>query len=115
MNFIFNLNAFSWKSMQRTASQAAMCFLRICHRHFGCAAPLKGALVALLTGFSLATTTRWWSAMAIGAFYGLAFSLVIYLAKGGPKSGDAPYVIPGGIITGALSGLFIVIWAIKTI
>ncbi|PYI42297.1 MAG: hypothetical protein DMF12_07130 [Verrucomicrobia bacterium] len=80
-----------------------------------CAAPLKGALVALLTGFSLATTTRWWSAMAIGAFYGLAFSLVIYLAKGGPKSGDAPYVIPGGIITGALSGLFIVIWAIKTI
>ena len=58
---------------------------------------------------------RWWSAMAIGAFYGLAFSLVIYLAKGGSKSGDAPYVIPDGIITGALSGLFIVIWAVKTI
>jgi hypothetical protein len=80
------------------------------------AATLKGVLVALLTGFSLAATTRWWwSAMVTGALYGLAFSLVIYLAKGGPKSGDAPYVIPSGIITGGLIGLFIVIWAVKTI
>jgi len=79
------------------------------------AATLKGVLVALLTGFSLAATTRWWSAMALGALYGCAFGLVIYLAKGGPKSGDAPYVIPGGIITGGLIGLFIVIWAFKTI
>jgi hypothetical protein len=80
-----------------------------------CAAILKGVLVALLTGFSLAATTRWWTAIATGALYGLAFSLVIYLAKGGPKSGDAPYVIPSGIITGGLIGLFIVIWAVKTI
>ncbi len=79
------------------------------------AATLKGILVALLTGFSLAATTRWWSAMVTSALYGLAFSLVIYLAKGGPKSGDAPYVIPSGIITGGLIGLFIVIWAVKTI
>ena len=79
------------------------------------AATLKGVLVALLTGFSLAATTRWWSAMVTGALYGLAFSLVIYLAKGGPKSGDAPYVIPSGIITGGLIGLFIVLWAVKTI
>src|SRR4051812_40686162 len=53
------------------------------------AATLKRVLVALLTGFSLAATTRWWSAMLIGALYGFAFSLVIYLAKGGPKSRDA--------------------------
>jgi hypothetical protein len=79
------------------------------------AATLKGVLVALLTGFSLAPTTRWWFAIATGALYGLVFSLVIYLAKGGPKSGDAPYVIPSGIITGGLIGLFIVIWAVKTI
>jgi hypothetical protein len=79
-----------------------------------CAATLKGVLIALLTGFSIAATTRWWSAMIIGALYGFAFGLVIYLAKGGPKSGDAPYVIPSGIITGALTGLFIVMWAIKT-
>jgi len=79
------------------------------------AATLKDVLVALLTGFSLAATTRWWSAMVTGALYGFAFGLVIYLAKGGPKSGDAPYVIPSGIITGGLIGLFIVMWAIKTI
>jgi len=79
-----------------------------------CAATLKGVLIALLTGFSVGATTRWWSAMATGALYGFAFGLVIYLAKGGPKSGDAPYVIPSGIITGGLSGLFIVMWAIKT-
>ena len=80
-----------------------------------CAATLKGALVALVTGFSLAPGTRWWSAMAIGALYGLAFSLVIYLAKGGPTSGDAPYVIPSGIVTGGLMGLLIVMWAFKAI
>ena len=80
-----------------------------------CAATLKGVLVVLLTGFSLSASSRWWSAMVTGALYGLAFGLVIYLAKGGPKSGDAPYVIPSGIITGALIGLFIVIWAVKTI
>ena len=49
------------------------------------AATLKGVLVAVLTGFSLAATTRWWSAMLTGAFYGFAFSLVIYLAKGDPR------------------------------
>ena len=80
-----------------------------------CAATLKGVLVALLTAFSLTATTRWWSAVVTGALYGLAFSLVIYLAKGGPKSGDAPYVIPSGIITGGLIGLFILIWAAKKI
>ena len=77
-----------------------------------CGATLKSVLVALLTGFSLAATTRWWFAMGTGALYGFAFSLVVYLAKGGPKSGDAPYVIPSGIVTGGLIGLFIMIWAL---
>jgi len=77
------------------------------------AATLKGILVALLTGSALSATTRWWSAVGMGALYGFAFSLVIYLAKGGPRSYDAPYVIPGGIVTGALIGLFLSIWAMK--
>jgi hypothetical protein len=51
--------------------------------------------------------------IAIGALYGLAFGLVIYLAEGGPKSGDAPYVVPSGIITAGLTGLFIFFWAIR--
>src|SRR4051812_933638 len=77
------------------------------------AATLKGVLVALLTGSAFSATTQWWSAMGMGALYGFAFSLVVYLAKGGRKSGDAPYVIPGGIVTGALIGLFLSIWAVK--
>jgi hypothetical protein len=79
------------------------------------AATLKGALVGLLTGFSLTPTSRWWSGIGTGAFYGLAFALVIYLAKGGPKSGDAPYVIPSGIITGGLTGLFVLLFAVKRV
>jgi len=34
MNFIFNLNAFSWKVMQRTASQPAIYLLRVYHPRF---------------------------------------------------------------------------------
>src|SRR5438270_11906778 len=63
------------------------------------AATLKGILAALLTGFSSAATTRWRSATVTVALYGFAFSLVIYLAKGGPGPGDAPYVLPIGMIT----------------
>lgn len=79
------------------------------------AATLKGALVGLLAGFSLAPSSRWWTGIGTGALYGFAFALVVYLAKGGPQSGDAPYVIPSGIIFGALTGLFIVILAFKKI
>ena len=79
------------------------------------AAMLKSILVALLTGFSLNTSFRWWSAIAIGALYGLAFSSVVYLAKGGPTSGDAPYLIPSGIITGGFIGLFILTSAMKKV
>lgn len=77
------------------------------------AATLKGALVGLLTGFSLSSGSRWWTGIGTGALYGFAFALVVYLAKGGPQSGDAPYVIPSGIMFGALIGLFIIIWGFK--
>jgi hypothetical protein len=80
-----------------------------------CAAILGGILVALLTAFTVTAHTRWWYAMFIGALYGFALALVIYLAKGGPKSGDAPYVIPSSIIRGGATGLFIAMWAFKTL
>ena len=80
-----------------------------------CAATLGSVLVALLTGFTVTAHTRWWYAILIGALYGFALALVVYLAKGGPKSGDAPYVIPSGIIRGGVTGLFILMWALKTI
>ena len=78
------------------------------------AATLKGILAALLTAFSLVVTMRWWAAANIGMFYGLAMSLVVYLAKGGPKSGDAPYVIPSGIITGGVIGFLVLKWGLST-
>jgi hypothetical protein len=76
--------------------------------------PLRwgGVLVALLTAFTVTAHTRWWYAIVIGALYGFALAFVIYLAKGGPKSGDAPYVFPSGIIRGGLTGLFIAMWAL---
>ena len=77
-----------------------------------CAATLKSVLVALLTAFSLAATMRWWTGAGIGALYGLAMALVVYLAKGGPSSGDAPYVLPGGIITGAVAAILILRWGL---
>jgi hypothetical protein len=77
------------------------------------AVTLKGILTALLTAFSLAVTMRWWTATGIGMLYGLAMSLVVYLAKGGPKSGDAPYVIPSGIITGGLIGFLVLKWGLS--
>lgn len=80
-----------------------------------CAATLGSILVALLTAFTVTAHTRWWYAMVIGALYGLTLALVIFLAKGGPKSGDAPYVIPSGIVRGGLTGLFIALWALKAI
>src|SRR2546423_3650121 len=79
------------------------------------AATLKGALVGILTGFSLTAASRWWTGVALGGIYGLAFALVVYFAKGGSHSADAPYVVPGGIVMGALTGLFIVLFAVKRV
>lgn len=80
-----------------------------------CAATLGGVLVALLTAFSVTASTQWWYAMVIGALHGFALALVVYLAKGGPKSSDPPYVIPSGVIRGGITGLLVAMWAIKPI
>jgi hypothetical protein len=77
-----------------------------------CAATLKGILSAILTAFSLAVTMRWWAAAGVGMFYGLVLALVVYLAKGGLRSGDAPYVVPSGIVTGAITGILILKWGL---
>jgi len=69
------------------------------------AAILKGILVAVVTGLSLNARSTWWQASGLGLLYGFAFALVVFLAKGGFKSKDAPYVIPSGVVLGFLSGL----------
>lgn len=72
------------------------------------AAILKGVLVSLLTALSLNARSRWWHGTGYGALYGLAFALVVFLAKGGLKSMDAPYVVPSGLIMGIISGTLVV-------
>jgi hypothetical protein len=54
------------------------------------AAIFKGILVSLVTGLSLTAPSTWWQASGFGLLYGFAFALVIFLAKGGFKSKDAP-------------------------
>lgn len=42
-----------------------------------------------------------------GALFGFLFAAVVFLAKGGFKSKDAPYVIPSGIVMGGISGILL--------
>jgi hypothetical protein len=75
------------------------------------AAILKGILVAVLTGLSLTNSSTWWQGALYGLLYGFAFALVIFLAKGGFKSKDAPYVVPSGALLGIVPGLLLVKFA----
>ncbi len=72
------------------------------------AGTIRGALVALLTGFSMSSESGWLTGLGLGVLYGALFGAVVYLAKGGSASGDAPFVIPMSGLTGALSGLLVV-------
>ena len=72
------------------------------------AGTIRGTLVALLTGFSMSSESGWLTGLGLGMLYGALFGVVIYLAKGGSASRDAPFVIPVSGLTGALSGLLIV-------
>ena len=72
------------------------------------AGTIRGALVALLTGFSMSLKSGWLIGLGLGVLYGALFGAVVYLAKGGSASGDAPFVIPMSGLTGALSGLLVV-------
>jgi hypothetical protein len=70
------------------------------------ASTLRCILVSLLTGLSLNAVSSWWHGLAFGATYGLATVLVVFLAEGGFKKGrDAPYLLVGGLVTGAVIGL----------
>ncbi len=75
------------------------------------AAILKGILVSILTGLSLMSRSAWWQGAGYGLLYGFSFALVIFLAKGGFKSRDAPYVVPSGAILGVVTGLLLVKFA----
>ncbi|SRR5258707_15252253 len=71
------------------------------------AAILKGILVSLMVAFTLKEKRESWRAILNGVLFGFLFALVIFLAKGAFKSMDAPYVVPSGIVMGALTGLLV--------
>ena len=71
------------------------------------AAILKGALVSLFVGLSLKRESGWRQGLGYGLLYGFAFALAVFLAKGGFRSMDAPYVVPASIVTGAITGLLV--------
>lgn len=77
------------------------------------AAMLKGVLVSVTTALSLSAQNTWIQAAGLGLIYGFAFALVIFLAKGGFKSKDAPYVVPSGIILGLLTGIAVWKFALR--
>jgi hypothetical protein len=70
------------------------------------ATTLRSILVSLLTGFSLSPASLWWQGLGFGVLYGVATILVVIFAEGGFKrSKDAPYLLIGGVATGAVIGL----------
>jgi len=71
------------------------------------AAILKGILVSLLIGLTLRAQRPWQHGLGYGLLYGLALALVVFLAKGAFRSMDAPYVVPSGMVMGAITGLLV--------
>jgi hypothetical protein len=75
---------------------------------------LKGLLVALLIGFSLQAKDNpgWLSGVSFGFLYGLAFGLVVFLAKGADFK-TTPHVLGGSVIQGVITGALIAFFAFK--
>ena len=68
------------------------------------ASTLRVSLVALVTCLTLERSSSWLKGLGYGALYGLATGLIVFMAKGGFRSMDAPYVVPSALVTGAIVG-----------
>lgn len=68
------------------------------------AGTLKGLLTAvLIAGFvDRRSSVKW--ALGIGALIGFSMSTIVFLAKGGWMTWDAPFVVPSGVISGLFLG-----------
>jgi len=71
------------------------------------AAILKSILVSLMIMQTLKAGSRWTKGILFGILYGFLLSAVVFLSKGGFQSMSAPYVIPAGIIMGAVTGILV--------
>ncbi len=68
------------------------------------AGTLKGGLAALLIARWVNGSSSIGKALGTGASVGVMMALVVYLAKGGWVSSDAPFVVPSGAVSGLLIG-----------
>jgi hypothetical protein len=81
---------------------------RVPARHWIVAAgTLNGALVGLLTGFSLAPQSTWLAAAGMGILYGVVSILVVVLSKGKDAMGHAMFMVPSAAVTGAITGVLV--------
>ncbi len=69
------------------------------------AGTIKGGLVGLLIARWVDGSSSVGKALGVGASVGLLMALVVYLAKGGWVSNDAPFVLPSGAVSGLLIGV----------
>ena len=68
------------------------------------AGTLNGVMIALLITSGVTSTTTVLRSICWGAVFGLLASTAVFLAKGGWTSWDAPFVVPTGVVTGAILG-----------
>jgi hypothetical protein len=70
---------------------------------------VRGGLVSLLTAYAITPGGSWLRGAALGGSFGLATGLVVFLAKGGFRGRDARYILPSSLVTGALTGILLVL------
>ncbi len=71
------------------------------------AGTLSGVTIALLISTVVTRDASIGKCLGWGASMGLLVSATVFLAKGGWTSWDAPFVVPTGMVTGAMLGLAI--------
>lgn len=69
------------------------------------AGTLSGSLLALLITTVVGARTSLPAALGWGALMGLVQSSIVFFAKGGWLSWDAPFVVPTGLVSGLILGL----------
>jgi hypothetical protein len=80
--------------------------------HILLATIIKGLLVALLILFSLESrgSQNVWAGAGFGLLYGLAFGVMVFLAKGGSFK-TTPHILGGSILQGVITGVLIALFA----
>ncbi len=68
---------------------------------------LDGIVISLLMTVFIQGRSSIGAALLAGALCGLATATVVFLAKGGWSSWDAPYVVPTGVVEGLVLGMVV--------